>query len=80
MNPATKGHSLCLFDALGFKYCPGQGLGHSIAYLFRGEFRMAIQANFMGPIAVVILGARIITLWHQLFFNKNTLNNEPYHV
>ena len=80
MDPATEGHSLCLFEALGFHFCPGEGLGHSIAYLFRGEFRMAIQANFMGPIAVVVLGARIISLWHLLFFNKNSINNEPYHV
>ncbi|MDZ7680256.1 MAG: DUF2752 domain-containing protein [Fodinibius sp.] len=63
MDPATvSGPSLCLFDQLGFSYCPGEGLGHAIAYTFRGQFFNALQANMLGPLAIAILGGRIIRL------------------
>ena len=80
MDPFTEGHSLCLFDAVGFKHCPGEGLGHSIAFLFRGDISSALKANFMGPIAVVVLTARIIKVWFVLFFKKNKLITEQHHV
>ena len=80
MDPFTTGHSLCAFDALGIPFCPGEGLGHSIAFLFRGDFSAALQANFMGPIAVLVLSARIIKLWKELFFKKNSLITDTNHV
>lgn len=63
MNPETvSGPTLCLFDQLGITFCPGEGLGHAIAYTFQGDFFNAIQANMLGPLAIVILGGRIIQL------------------
>lgn len=60
MEPgAVIGPNLCLFEQLGFSFCPGNGLGHSIAYTFRGEVYNALQANALGPLAIIILGARI---------------------
>ncbi len=60
MNPQTTGPDFCLLEFLGYSYCPGEGLGHSIAYLFRGQLDSAIEANIMGPFAVGMLSLRII--------------------
>lgn len=63
MNPETaNGISLCLFDQIGVPFCPGEGLGHSISYLFRGEVGSAIEANILGPFAIIIIGGRITHL------------------
>ncbi|MTI86622.1 MAG: DUF2752 domain-containing protein [Balneolaceae bacterium] len=70
MDPTIQGTSFCFFDFIGINFCPGEGLGHSIAYTFRGEFRSAFQANFMGPFAILILGFRIIHIWKELLLNN----------
>ncbi len=63
MDPsAANGPSLCLFDQLGFTFCPGDGLGHAIAYTFRGEFSNAMESNILGPFTILILGTRILYL------------------
>lgn len=80
MNPYTDGTSFCLFDFMGFTLCPGEGLGHSIAFLFRGEIKMALEANLMGPLVVVGLSARILSIWKDLL-KKYTMDlQEEYHV
>jgi hypothetical protein len=66
MNPYSNGTTWCLLEHAGL-YCPGEGLGHSIAFFFRGEFGAAFNANLMGPFAVVILSARIIKIWADLY-------------
>jgi len=67
MDPAaTKGPSLCLFDQLGVPFCPGEGLGHSIAYVFRGEIHKSLKANVLGPISILVISGRILYL---LFIN-----------
>ena len=80
MNPYSEGTSLCLLEAFGFKFCPGEGLGHSIAFLFRGEFTAALQENLMGPFVVIGLSVRIITIWKNLIHNKIVDLQEDYHV
>lgn len=67
MNPAEAGTSFCIFDLVGIEFCPGEGLGHSIAYTFRGELDQALNAHFAGPFAILILSARIVYLWRNLF-------------
>jgi len=75
MNPeTTHGPGFCLFERLGVPFCPGDGLGHSIAYLFRGEIYNALHANILGPLTVIILTGRIVHLWHKN--RKITLNLE----
>ena len=66
MDPTITGTSFCFFDFIGISFCPGEGLGHSIAYFFSGNLKSSFQANFMGPIAVLVLSARIITIWKDL--------------
>ncbi len=72
MNPTTDSASLCLFERMGFSFCLGDGLGHSIAYLFRGDFQASFNANFMGPVAVAVLMARIIFIWKTIYINYKT--------
>lgn len=63
MNPeTTMGPGLCLLENLGFQYCPGDGLGHSISYTFRGDISNALKANILGPLSLFILGSRIVYL------------------
>ncbi|MCU4165965.1 DUF2752 domain-containing protein [Marinilabiliaceae bacterium A049] len=55
-NPEADSHySLCLFKNLGFDFCPGCGLGHSIAFFFKGRFLESWQAHPIGFLAIVIL-------------------------
>lgn len=71
MNPETAvGAGLCPIENLGFTYCPGDGLGHSISYTFQGDISNALQSNILGPLAIVILGGRISFLLKRNWFNK----------
>ncbi|MEX0608232.1 MAG: DUF2752 domain-containing protein [Balneolaceae bacterium] len=72
MDPATTGTSFCLFDLAGVSFCPGEGLGHSVAYTFRGDLSSAFQAHLAGPVAVFILTFRILHIWKKLITNKRT--------
>lgn len=75
MNPeSTIGPDLCLFEQLGFSFCPGDGLGHSIAYTFRGDIYKALQANIIGPFSIIILGLRIGYLLKMNITNTNKIN------
>jgi len=65
MSPYDTSASFCLFERAGFEFCPGNGLGHSIAFTFRGELAHAWEAHFMGPVAVVILLLRILKIWYK---------------
>tara|TARA_R110000868_G_scaffold304437_23_gene565448 strand:+ start:17031 stop:17339 length:309 start_codon:yes stop_codon:yes gene_type:complete len=78
MNPYSTSTSWCLIDFIGFTYCPGEGLGHSIAFLFRGEIINSIHANLMGPFVVIGLSFRIIQLWGNLKIktNKDLMENK----
>ncbi|MEO9886551.1 MAG: DUF2752 domain-containing protein [Balneola sp.] len=72
LDPTIQGTSFCLFDFIGIGFCPGEGLGHSIAWFFRGELGNAFEANLFGPFAVVILSMRILQIWKDLINNKTT--------
>ncbi|RFZ83506.1 DUF2752 domain-containing protein [Mucilaginibacter terrenus] len=62
-NPAGHSHfSLCPLKLLGFGWCPGCGLGHSISYLFRGDVRGSFHAHWLGIPAVAIILYRIYSL------------------
>ncbi len=67
MDVSNSNHSLCFFEWVGFKYCLGEGLGHSIAYFFQGDFKSSFQANIMGPFAVLVLSFRIVSIWIKLY-------------
>lgn len=79
MNPyVDNGASWCLFDQLGITLCPGEGLGHSIAYFVRGDFSHAMQANVMGPVAILIITGRVFYLLHTIYLKKHPINPDNY--
>ncbi|MFK7843773.1 MAG: DUF2752 domain-containing protein [Rhodothermales bacterium] len=63
--------SLCFFELLGITgeggvlgSCPGCGLGHAVAYLFRGAFLQSMDAHLLGlPAVVILLGRSIGLIW-----------------
>ncbi len=70
-NPQGEGHlSLCPIKNIGWSFCPGCGLGHSISWLFRGEINQSIQSHPLGIIAVGILLFRIFRLFLINGFTK----------
>jgi hypothetical protein len=67
-NPEAEGLiEACLSKALFGLPCPGCGLGHAVAYLFRGEVALSFQAHPLGPFAVVILTGRVVRLVWEAF-------------
>lgn len=76
MPPGTDPHySFCVFKMLGFHFCPGCGLGHSISYLFHGNIKASISAHPLGIFAVIIILFRIYSLLQLKIFSKNLNNN-----
>lgn len=72
MNPETaNGPGFCILEQLGVSFCPGDGLGHSISYIFRGNFSNALQANILGPFALTILSGRILHLIIKKHYKSN---------
>ncbi len=77
-NPGEDRHiSLCLFNALGFKFCPGCGLGRSLALFMHGEFYRSFQIHPLGPFALAILVYRIYQQINNFF--RNTFLKKAYH-
>jgi len=68
---------LCVFKALGFEFCPGCGLGHAVAHLFRGEWAASFAAYPLGPFAVVVLTGRVGSLVRQALHHPD-LPSPPY--
>jgi len=65
-DPASQPHfSLCPLKALGFKWCPGCGLGHAISFLFHGDIRRSFHAHWLGIPTVMVLLYRIYDLTRQ---------------
>lgn len=63
-SPGEEGHaSLCLISNLDLGFCPGCGLGHSIAWFFRGELYNSFHAHPLGIPAVIILLHRIYIIF-----------------
>ncbi|MDN5201319.1 DUF2752 domain-containing protein [Fulvivirgaceae bacterium BMA10] len=78
--PGTNAHfTLCFFHHLGFEFCPGCGLGRSIAYFLHGEISRSLYEHPLGIMAFLVLCFRIIQLFKQSFnhhyFKKNGKNH-----
>jgi len=74
MNPEGEHlFSLCPFRWLWAQGCPGCGLGHAIAYLFRGAWRASWQAHPLALPAVGLLLWRCTQLlcWHRKHFGTS---------
>jgi hypothetical protein len=58
---------LCPVSRLGFTFCPGCGLGRSIAHFFHGNIPESLSTHPLGIFAVIILSYRIIALTKQYY-------------
>ncbi len=57
------GHiTLCPLANAGLSFCPGCGLGRSIALFFDGRFTESVKMHPLGIFAVIVLSFRIINL------------------
>jgi hypothetical protein len=86
INPGSQAHfTICPFKNLGFKYCPGCGLGHSISYLFHGNIKASLQTHILGIPAIIILSARTVSIIKKsisnlpLKINQNERKNNGKH-
>ena len=82
INPYSDNHfSFCVFNMIGFTWCPGCGLGRSIAFLYRGEWLLSFQTHWLGMAAVIMLGSRFFTLMYREFkpLNKTLYESENAH-
>lgn len=66
ISPVQGDHySLCVFHSLGFGFCPGCGLGHSITYFFNADINASINAHPFGIFAIGILIYRIFLIFKE---------------
>jgi Protein of unknown function (DUF2752) len=54
--------TLCAFRLLGFKHCPGCGIGRSIHALMHGDLAASWHHHWFGIPALLIIIARIFSL------------------
>jgi hypothetical protein len=75
MNPDSSNLvSLCPLKYLGFHYCPGCGLGRSIALLFRARFAESFSMHPLGFFAVIVIGYRVVQL-SKIVFKSSEIQN-----
>ena len=73
-NPSLETHfTLCPLKLLGLSWCPGCGLGHSIAFLLHGDIVNSWHAHWLGIPALAMILYRIYDLIQQRFFGKYDL-------
>ena len=80
MDPVHSHASLCPLSALGISWCPGCGLGHSIAWLFRAELLKSFQTHMLGIPAVLIILYRVFQIIKTTLKEKNYGTSYPVHA
>lgn len=76
LDPFSQSSSICPVDRLGFDFCPGCGLGKSIAFAARGNFSASIQSHPLGFFAIVVIAVRIGTIFRRNYNLNNQRKNE----
>jgi hypothetical protein len=78
-NPSSATHyTLCPLKLLGFKWCPGCGLGHSIAFLLHGDIKSSFHAHWFGIPAFFIIVYRVYDLVRQRVFEYKTTGKQQF--
>lgn len=63
VDPGVTSHAtICPVGYFGYDFCPGCGLGRSIAWLFHGSLRNSVSMHPLGIVVAVVLVHRIIQL------------------
>jgi hypothetical protein len=61
INPnSNSNYSFCIYKFLGFKWCPGCGIGKSISFLIHGNISESFKSHWFGFFALLIILKRII--------------------
>lgn len=69
-----KHFTLCPLANMGFSWCPGCGIGRSIAHLLQGEFKLSMGEHWFGLPALLIIVNRIVILIKINLRNRKVLN------
>jgi hypothetical protein len=75
INPAESHFSFCLFNRLGFTWCPGCGIGHSISYLLHGDVIKSFHTHRLGTFALIVIVYRVLQLIRNIY---QTNQNQSY--
>ena len=70
--------TLCPFHNLGIGFCPGCGLGRSIAFLFHGDLIKSLNTHPLGIIAFILITSRIVKLTYRSYINYLTTKEVLY--
>ena len=77
INPYAHQHfTLCPFKNLGISFCPGCGLGRSIAFLYHGDISQSFSTHPLGIAALILILHRIASLLYRSYKS----NNKPMEV
>ncbi len=73
IDPSVHHFTLCPLENLGFSWCPGCGLGRSIAHLFHGNIQESFNLHWFGIPALGIILQRVFQLSKQqfIFFSQS---------
>lgn len=63
-DPHHHHYTLCPFNNLGWHFCPGCGIGRSIAFLFHLDPVSSFHAHPLGIPAVALILFRILRVFH----------------
>jgi len=77
INPYSAGFSFCFIDIAGFGFCPGEGLGRSVALFFRGELVASFAMHPAGIPGVFIMIYRITQILNRNRKLKKEMLYEP---
>ncbi len=69
--------SICPLENLGFRYCPGCGLGRSVSFLLHGDVARSLETHILGIPATIILLFRTFFLLNGSL--KGKLLNDSIH-
>lgn len=73
VDPSHSSFTLCPFNNLGFTWCPGCGIGHSISWLLHGKWHKSLEAHPLGIFGIIVIIARIIRLTgYPVFIGKKS--------
>lgn len=72
LDPFSQTPSLCPVDRLGFDFCPGCGLGKSIAFAARGNLAASIESHPLGMFAILVIISRVGQIFYRNFNFKNS--------
>jgi len=78
-NPHAHHFTLCPLENAGFDWCPGCGLGRSIALLMHGELEASLGMHWLGIPAFLVIIHRIYTLSKREYYiwTKHNRHEQP---